>query len=42
MDADNHRSCFDCFFNLMLEPISFAMLKFFIHAWSFLSLHHDG
>ena len=42
MDADNHRSRFDRFFNLMLEQISFAMLKFFIHAWSFLPLHHDG
>lgn len=28
MDADNHCSRFDCFFNLMLEQISFAMLKF--------------
>ena len=42
MDADNHCSRFDRFFNLMLEQISFAVLKFFIHAWSFLPLHHDG
>lgn len=42
MDADNHCSRFDCFFNLMLKQISLAVLKFFIHAWSFLPLHHDG